>query len=164
MADARSSAQRKFVADKMLGRLVRWLRILGQDVTYGAHLSGHGLLRAARRDGRIILTRDARIPKRNHPPEFLLLKSDHFREQLKQVIQTFDLDPSTRVFTRCVSCNTLLEQIPKERVQDQVPPYVFSTQEKFSFCHECQHIYWPATHLEKMLDELRALGLNLPGK
>lgn len=159
-----SSQEIKFVADKMLGRLVRWLRIIGQDVTYGTHLSGNGLIRAARKDGRLILTRDRRVGKRTNPPEYLLIQSDHFREQLKQVLQAFNLDVRGKVFTRCVQCNSALEPIAKETVKDQVPPYVFSTQEKFSFCRQCQHIYWPATHLEKMLDELRVLGLNLPGK
>jgi uncharacterized protein with PIN domain len=161
---ADSSPEIKFVADKMLGRLVRWLRIIGQDVTYGAHLSGSGLIRAARKDHRLILTRDRRVGKRTHPPEYLLIRSDHFRDQLKQVVQTFNLDVSGKAFTRCVQCNRLLEPIAKETVKAQVPPYVFSTQEKFSFCRECQHIYWPATHLERMLDELRSLGLNVPGK
>jgi uncharacterized protein with PIN domain len=159
-----SSREIKFVADKMLGRLVRWLRIIGQDVTYGTHLSGNGLVRAARKEERLILTRDRRIGKRSNAPEHLLIQSDHFREQLKQVVQKFDLDVRGKIFTRCVQCNNPLDPIAKETVKDQVPSYVFATQETFSFCRECQHIYWPATHLEKMLDELRALGLNLPGK
>jgi uncharacterized protein with PIN domain len=148
----------------MLGRLVRWLRIIGLDVTYGTHLSGYGLVRAARRESRMILTRDRRIGRTRNAPPHLFIKSNHFREQLRQVIEAFSLDLSEKLFTRCVRCNSLLESLPKVDVKDQVPPYVYATQEKFSACKKCRHIYWPATHLEKMLAELRALGLNPPGK
>jgi uncharacterized protein with PIN domain len=148
----------------MLGRLVRWLRIIGQDVTYGTHLSGHGLIRAARRESRMILTRDRRIGRTRNAPPHLFIKSNHFREQLRQVVEAFSLDLSEKLFTRCVRCNSLLESLPKVHVKDQVPPYVYETQDKFSACKKCQHIYWPATHLEKMLVELRALGLKPPGK
>ncbi|MBI1993814.1 MAG: hypothetical protein HYS67_05255, partial [Deltaproteobacteria bacterium] len=55
----------KFAADRMLGRLARWLRVIGQDVAYGPHLSGYGLIRAARREGRLILTRDRALAKKS---------------------------------------------------------------------------------------------------
>ena len=161
---AEPTEETRFVADKMLGRLVRWLRLIGQDVTYGPHLSGSGLIRAARIESRTILTRDRRIRKTRNPPPYLFIESDHFRKQLKQVVETFSLDPFANIFTRCVQCNSLLESIPKEEVKKNVPAYVFATQEKFSVCHECRQIYWPATHLQKMLEELRAMGFNSPGK
>ena len=69
----------RFVADKMLGRLARWLRIIGQDVSYGLHLSGYELIRSARRESRLILTRDRGIYKKS-PPAVLLIQSNHFRE------------------------------------------------------------------------------------
>lgn len=148
----------KFVADKMLGRLTRWLRIIGPDVAYGPHLSGRGLIRAARREGRVVLTRDRSIHKMN-PPDYLMIESDRFREQLKQVVRQYQLDPLKNALTRCVECNTPFDSIAKEEVQEKVPPYVFSTQERFSFCRKCRRIYWPATHQQKMLEELKALGL-----
>ena len=149
----------KFAADKMLGRLTRWLRVIGQDVTYGPHLSGYGLIREARREGRLILTRDRGLTRKN-PPDYLLIQSDQFREQLKQVVQACRLEPFKEAFTRCVECNTLLQPVPKEAVRERVPPYVFSNQERFSFCLRCQRIYWPATHQQKMLEELKALGFG----
>lgn len=147
----------KFVADKMLGRLARWLRVIGQDVTYGSDLSGYGLIRAARREGRLILTRDRRIGKKN-PPGYVLIESDRFRDQLKQIVEACGLDVFKDAFTRCVECNTELQSIAKQAVREKVPPYVFSTQEKFSLCPTCQRIYWPATHQQKMVEELKAMG------
>ncbi|MBI2358150.1 MAG: Mut7-C RNAse domain-containing protein [Deltaproteobacteria bacterium] len=147
------------MADKMLGRLARWLRVIGQDVTYGSHLSGYGLIRAARKEGRLILTRDRRIRKKS-PPDYLLIESDRFRDQLGQVIEACGLDPFQDAFTRCVECNTELQPVAKEAIEGKVPPYVFSTQEKFSLCPTCRRIYWPATHQQKMVEELKAMGFG----
>jgi uncharacterized protein len=149
----------KFAADRMLGRLVKWLRVIGQDVIYGPHLTGYGLIRAGRAEGRLILTRDRRL-KQKQPPPFVFIESDHYREQLRQVIKECGWKPGQGLFTRCVTCNTVLQPRSKETVEKIVPPYVFSTQEKFSWCLTCQRVYWPATHLEKMMHELQTLGLT----
>ena len=146
----------------MLGKLARWLRIIGQDVVYGPHLSGYGLIREARKEGRTVLTRDRAIVEKR-PPDYLLIESDRFREQLKQVVEAFGLDPLKDAFTRCVECNSPLERAPKQAVQEKVPPYVFATQERFSFCRGCKRIYWPATHQEKMAAELKAMGFESRG-
>jgi uncharacterized protein len=146
----------KFAADRMLGKLAKWLRIIGQDVIYGEHLSGYGLIRAARAENRLILTRDRGL-KRKQPPDFLFIESDHYREQLRQVIRACHLNPLERAFTRCLECNTLLEGRSKLSVEKIVPPYVFTTQENFSWCPKCRRVYWPATHHQRMLEELKSL-------
>jgi len=143
----------------MLGRLVKWLRIIGQDVIYGPHLTGYGLIRAARAENRLILTRDHRL-KQKQPPPFLFIESDHYRDQLRQVVGQCGLRLGDGLFVRCIECNTLLQSRPKETLEKVVPPYVFSSQEKFSVCPTCGRIYWPATHHQKMLEELRNLGLR----
>lgn len=142
----------------MLGRLVKWLRIIGQDVLYGPHLTGYGLIRAARAENRLILTRDRRL-KQKQPPPFLLIESDHYREQLRQVAGRCALELAGKLFTRCIQCNSVLEPRPKETLAQAVPPYVFSSQENFSSCPVCRRIYWPATHHQRMIEELRNLGL-----
>jgi uncharacterized protein with PIN domain len=147
----------KFAADRMLGRLVKWLRLMGHDVAYGPHLSGHGLIRAARQEGRLILTRDRRL-KQKQPPEFLFIESDRHREQLRQVVRACNLDPLARAFSRCAECNSVLEPRPKTSVESLVPPYVFSTQERFFGCPGCGRIYWPATHTEKVFEELKKIA------
>ena len=143
----------RFAADRMLGRLAKWLRILGCDVSYGRHLSGHGLIRAARADGRLILTRDRSLA-RKHPPPFLFIESDDYVEQLRQVLRDCALRPGTGLFSRCLVCNSQLQRRAKESVEKLVPPYVFATQERFSWCGRCRKLYWPATHQQKMLDAL----------
>lgn len=143
----------------MLGKLVKWLRVLGQDVIYGQHLTGYGLIRAARAEGRLILTRDRRL-KQKQPPPFILIASDHYREQVRQVIETCQLEVGSAIFTRCLECNAVLESKAKETVESLVPPYVFATQERFSWCPRCQRAYWPATHHQRMLDQLKEMGVG----
>jgi uncharacterized protein with PIN domain len=152
----------KFAADRMLGRLVKWLRVLGYDVIYGQHLTGYGLIRAARAEDRLILTRDHRL-KQKQPPPYILITSDRYSEQLRQVMQNCRLTKNPeRWFSRCLKCNALLQARAKETVQKLVPAYVYSTQEAFSWCPGCQRIYWPATHHQKMVEELEGLGLGRP--
>lgn len=145
-----------FAADRMLGRLAKWLRILGYDVIYGRHLSGHGLVRAARADGRLILTRDRSLV-RKQPPPFLFIESDDYVEQLRQVLRACDLRPGAGLFSRCSVCNSQLQSRSRDAVEKLVPPYVFATQERFSWCDLCQKLYWPATHQQKMLDALKKI-------
>src|SRR5262245_66572777 len=99
-----SVRDQKFAADRMLGKLAKWLRVMGQDVIYGQHLSGYGLIRAARTENRLILTRDRGL-KRKQPPDFLFIESDHYREQLRQVIKACALRPLQEPFTPCLECN-----------------------------------------------------------
>ena len=154
-----SRKEQKFAADRMLGRLTKWLRVLGEDVISGPHLSGYGLIRAARRENRLILTRDRSL-KQKQPPEFLFIESDRYAEQLRQVMAACGMTSVDRWFTRCLECNTLLQPIAKESIKERVPAYVFSTQEKFSRCLDCRRIYWPATHQERMIAELKRLHVG----
>jgi uncharacterized protein with PIN domain len=153
-----STKEISFAADRMLGRLAKWLRILGYDVLYGQHLSGHGLIRAARVDGRLILTRDRSLA-RKHPPRFLFIESNDYLEQLRQVVRVYDLRAGQSLFTRCLVCNSQLQPRAKATVEKLVPPYVYSSQERFSWCSRCQKLYWSATHQQRMLD---ALGKIIP--
>ncbi len=152
----------RFAADKMLGRLARWLRIIGQDVIYGQHLSGQGLVRTATRERRVMLTRDRKVWRRNRERS-IFIRDDHFRAQLRQVVEECGLDPFGGLLTRCVECNERLQPIVKEEVRDTVPPYVFETQDLFSVCPGCRRVFWPATHQQLMVEELKRLGFAAPG-
>lgn len=148
----------RFAVDKMLGRLATWLRIVGQDATYGAHLSGQALVRHARAEGRTLLTRDRGLLRHPAGVPLLFIESDHFRAQLRQVIAAFQIDPLAHPFTRCARCNEPVLPVAKAEVADRVPPYVLATQPRFVRCPRCKRIYWPATHHEHVAKELAALG------
>jgi uncharacterized protein with PIN domain len=79
------------------------------------------------------------------------------------VVQACGIEPTARAFTRCAECNTLLEPRAKQAVEALVPRYVFATQERFFSCPKCRRIYWPATHHERMLEELRKISLPESG-
>ncbi len=152
----------RFVADKTLGRLARWLRIIGCDVLYGSNFSGTGLLDAARREQRIALTRDRRLARRAGNPPLLLVEDDRFREQLRQVIAAFDIDPRAALFRRCVDCNTELVDVSRDEAAARVPEFVLATQKSFRRCPRCRHLYWDATHVDRVRGELERMGLGEP--
>lgn len=148
----------RFAVDAMLGRLARWLRILGHDVAYGRHLRRRTLLACARQEGRLLLTRDTRLVRERNIPPHLFVTSDHFREQLRQVAAAVAL--RTDAFLgRCLDCNRPLVTVARERAEGKVPAYVWATQEEFHRCDGCGRLYWPATHHDHMRRELAAAGL-----
>ena len=149
----------RFLADRMVGKLARWLRLLGYDTVYLPQLSPQGVMNEARRQGRIILTRDSRIVRRKDAPLFVFIEDDRFREQLCQVVRDLRLDPVAHLLTRCSECNAQLQPIVKDKLKDRVPEYVWRTQAEFRRCPDCHRIYWGATHKERMMDELRRLDL-----
>ena len=156
-----------FLADRTVGKLARWLRILGYDSVYLPQLLPAGLLREGRRQGRIILTRNTGIFRAKDAPTFIFIQHDRFRDQLKQVVETLQLDPVQAVLSRCIECNQALQLIEKDHVQDQVknkvPAYVWQTQTEFRRCPQCRRIYWGATHRDNVLAELKQLGLGGEG-
>ncbi len=141
----------RFAADRMLARLARWLRLCGADVSFDPCVGGADLLHAARHENRIVLTRDKRL---RTAPDVFCLGSDLFREQLREVLQKFAIDPARAALTRCSQCNTELRDTDREAVRQRVPPFVYASQDRFSVCEGCGRIYWPATHRERILAEL----------
>lgn len=146
-----------FAVDRMLGRLARWLRILGHDVAYGPHLAGRTLAACARAEGRLLLTRDTRLARNPDCPPHVFVLHDRFRDQLRQVATVVPLGGA--LLGRCLQCNRPIEPVDRVRARDRVPPYVYATQTAFARCPRCDRLYWNATHRARMLAELDALGL-----
>ncbi len=148
----------RFAADFMLGRLARWLRVLGHDVVWGPHLRRRTLVDTARREGRVLLTRDTRLLRDPHLPPHVFIHSDHFRDQLREVAAAVPIGTAP-AFTRCLDCNRPLEEVARDDVRDRVPPFVFATQPRFRRCPGCDRLFWPATHRDHMRRELAGVGL-----
>ena len=146
-------AQLKFIADVMVGKLARWLRVLGVDVVYSNTLTDDEILKIAESENRIILTRDVRFAARPRQQQCVLIQSDHYKEQVRQVLDTFNITEFS-VFSRCLECNTPLEDVDKEAVFERVPPYVYLTQTRFAACPSCKRLYWHGTHADEMLKRL----------
>jgi uncharacterized protein with PIN domain len=147
------TGRREFILDAALGRLARYVRMLGYDAIYLKDASGPEVLRETLRTGRTLLTRRRDLVERLDI-EAYLVKSDRVLEQVREVAAEFGLGMTPRAMTRCVECNVLLESVDKEDVLEELPPHVRKTQNIFSRCPECERIYWPGTHFARSLARL----------
>jgi len=150
----RKNKKLKFVCDRMLGTLARYLRILGYDTLYPEESRDAELLFLAYTQGRILLTRDTRMGTRVSSSVFVL-KSAVPEEQLKKVVKKFKLETGENLFTRCLECNTPLMEVEKKEVKGKVPPYIFKHHNEFAKCPKCKKYYWSGTHLERMEERVK---------
>ena len=139
----------KFLADTMLGRLAKWLRLSGYDTVYRSDLDDGALAQLARSENRVLLTRDVELTRRRGVRS-VLIESDQTAEQLTQVLRELRLRTRT-AFTRCAECNVRLRKLSRARAKDRVPPYVHRTQTRFRECPRCQRVYWRGTHWARMI-------------
>jgi len=152
----------KFIADCMLGKLARWVRILGYDTLYDRALRDADLLQKALETGRILLTRDTRLFAKIPLNAGLFIQSDHLAEQLQQVVLALHLDVSCDVLTRCLACNTELQQVEKSAVEPDVPDFIFHTHNDFARCPRCGKIYWKGSHQAHIWERVRQLKTGAP--
>jgi uncharacterized protein with PIN domain len=151
----------RFVADTMLGKLAKWLRVMGFDVCYDAKTTDAQLLRCAEADDRILLTRDRSLIACCGSVQRLYIESDYYHQQVWQVVQAFNLAQNIQVFTRCIRCNAPLNSIAKSAVVSRVPAYVYATQMTFKHCALCDHIFWGGTHRDNMSRQLQVMFCDL---
>ena len=152
----------RFIADSMLGRLVRWLRLLGYDTVYYPRIEDSILLRIAREENRILLTRDSRLVKARGLRQFLLLEENDPFDQLRSIIAAFNLKVDDKLknaetaaaSSRCIICNAVLNNVSREDVKNLVPEYVYQTSTIFRQCSGCGKPYWNGTHPERFRKKL----------
>ena len=152
---AASDPTPSFACDCMLGRLTRWLRVLGYRAHYFHRIDDARLVRFASAGGHVLLTRDTRLVRRRAIGPHTLVRSNDPFEQLAEVAGACGLsrDPA-RIGTVCVACNGRPEMLAKADARGLVPPYVWATQDHFTRCPDCRRIYWPSTHREAMTRRL----------
>lgn len=149
-----------FFADAMLGRLARWLRILGYDTAYEKVISDEALIARILAEHRWLLTRDSYLVQRKVLRDRrTLIVSDHLQDQLRQLRSELHIkfDLSDRTASRCAACNNTLKAIPHEKATLTVPASVASLHPQFVQCPNCGRIYWPGTHWTQMLTRLQEL-------
>ncbi len=155
-------AELRFIADVMLGRLARWLRVLGFDARYENEIDDADLVKISIEEERILLTRDRALPREWWIDSCLLVKSEKPMEQVRQIVHHFDLPWRERLFTRCTICNEQLEGIDHEAVIGKVPEAVFGRAEWFVACPACERVYWSGSHVERMRRRLETTFAVLP--
>ncbi len=139
----------KFIADVMLGKLAKRLRLLGVDVLYDSKFDDNEIIRLSLQQDRVILTRDRALAERPLAANHLFITSDRTDEQLDQVFMAFTLEPSSPL-SRCSRCNSTLKKLSREDARDMVPRYVYENYESFWQCPSCERIYWMGTHTRRM--------------
>lgn len=151
-----------FIADSNVGKLARWLRMMGYDTLFFNNIDDSRLIHVALKERRVILTKDTQIIRRRIATsgqlKVILIESDDSKEQLRQVVKELGLDCCFRQFTRCLECNQSLIPRSKEEVKELVPPFVFQTQTQYMQCPSCLRLYWQGTHWQRMKRELEKLA------
>ena len=146
-----------FAAEKTLGRLAKWLRLLGFDALYESEVAADEFIEKLAND-RILLTRTRRIRRKSTGCQVIFVHSDHWAEQLKQVIRELGLEAAqTRPFSRCLRCNIQIVAAAKDSLWGRVPDYIFETHDRFQTCPECGKVYWSGSHTERGLKMIQQL-------
>jgi uncharacterized protein with PIN domain len=148
----------KFVADCMLGRLAKWLKILGFDVLYFAKAEDRDLVEISRRESRVLLTRDSGlIEKTKRRQNRFFVASDDWQEQIVEVLDAFGLWDEVRPNSRCIECNRPLKPLARERARNLVTPYVLAHAASFALCPDCGRVFWQGSHYGDMGRKIEAL-------
>jgi len=152
----------KFILDVHLGRLARWLRMLGFDTLYRNDYDDPEIVAIAVQEGRTILTRDLGIMKRRAVTHGYHVQSTEPREQLHEVLTRYQLHDQINPFHRCIVCNGLLCNVTKEAVLAELEPKTIRYYDEFFQCVNCRKIYWRGSHFDRMTRFIS--GLNDQGK
>jgi len=147
----------KFILDVHLGKLARYLRMLGFDALYRNNYSDDEIVSISGMEARTILTKDKGILKHNKVNRGYYVRNSNPEEQLSEVVLRFDLNKSINEFTRCLECNTILKKIEKNEVADRIPRKVKEQQIDFYICNSCNKIYWPGSHYIKMKEMIKKI-------
>lgn len=142
----------------MLGKLAKELRMLGYDTIYYRGENAYPLIKLAREEGRVILTRNTKLLPKRPEDHIIRVMQDQPPLQLRELIQKKVISLNEEnLFSRCLLCNILLDEIPREEAEGKVPDFIFYQQREFFRCPQCLRIYWKGSHqdhMQKKVDKL----------
>ncbi|MCJ7669354.1 MAG: Mut7-C RNAse domain-containing protein [Dehalococcoidia bacterium] len=151
----------KFIADNNVGKLARWLRLIGYDTLLFKQKDDGQMIKIALSENRVILTKDTQFMKRrlvtNGKLKTIHIKQDDPKLQVQEVVKTLNLNYHFKPFSLCLECNRALIARDKEEVKNLVPAQVIETQTQYTQCPACHRIYWPGTHWQAMVKKLQDL-------
>jgi uncharacterized protein with PIN domain len=146
----------------MLGKLAKWLKILGFDALFFSKIEDDALLTIARKEGRILLTKDTALIQQAKDVEALFLKSEEWQEQVQQVLEHFNLREKVNPHTRCIDCNVVLKNLPKKNAKNLVSVFVFDKADSFALCPNCGRVFWRGTHFKDMEAQIKEILKKCP--
>ena len=148
---------KRFIADSMLGRLARWLRIIGYDTTYYNDIRDDTLIEKSLIEGRRLITRDTLLIRRRFISDYTFIRDDNPMDQLSQIVTDLNLNIGENLLTRCLECNTSLISTCREKIMGTVPEYIYSTIKEFFLCPSCNRVYWRGSHINRIRERLMQL-------
>ncbi len=148
----------RFVADVHLGRLARYLRMLGFDTIYDRTWDDRQIIDRALAERRIILTRDVGILKQKRVTHGYWLRSTQPLKQLGEVVAALDLSGQVEAFTRCMDCNGRIRIALDDEVAGRIDPEIHRRFDHFWLCERCRKIYWRGSHYQRMLRAVRCFA------
>jgi uncharacterized protein with PIN domain len=154
----------KFIADSMLGKLARWLRMLGHDVTYNIQLKDNDLLELAKKENRVLLTKDLELYQRGIAKgiDALCLEGKSESERLAEVAKRYSLTLEIDMEkSHCPVCNTKLKAAPKEQLSGELEKNTFTYYDKFWKCPNCGQVYWQGAHWKQISNILKEAQAKL---
>jgi uncharacterized protein with PIN domain len=149
----------KFIVDNNVGKLARWLRLMGYDTLLLEQKDDNQMIQRTLSENRVVLTKDAQFMKRRLVTNGILkaihIKQDDPKLQVQEVVRTLNLNYHFKPFSLCLECNRMLTPRSKEEVQNLVPTHVLEIQTQYTECPACHRIYWPGTHWRDMVKKLQ---------
>ena len=134
---------------------------MGFDTLYYPGISDSRLIRIAREQDRVVLTRDTRLVKVKGAKDHLLISANDSFKQLIEVIDALKLR-KFNMLGRCVKCNgELMKIIDKAEIKDSVPEFIFLQQNDFLKCMDCGKIYWEGSHPNKFKEKVGEILVSL---
>ena len=141
----------RFLLDNHLGKLARYLRLLGLDTLYTDNEADDAdLARIAHEEARILLTRDRGLLKRGNVIYGYCLRTRDSLKQLTAVLHRYQLHDEINPWTRCLRCNGLLRPVKKEAILHRLEPKTKLYFEEFRICEACEQIYWQGSHFTRL--------------
>lgn len=150
----------RFVLDTHLGRLAVYLRLLGFDSLYRSDYKDPELLEIARQEERVLLSRDRALLSSEDLTRGFLVRSSDPRQQVREILERFDLYSSVRPFLRCLRCNTFLIEVPKQDVMERIPAKTREYFDEFFQCPTCSRVYWKGSHYQRMRKFIESVTMS----
>jgi len=147
----------RFILDAHLGKLARYLRMLGFDCLFRNDFEDSDIIDISVKEKRIILTRDKLLLKSKRITHGYFVRSTEKHQQLREVVRKFDLYSQFKSFTRCMTCNSELVPRKKQDIKHEVPPDVARCFDIFYYCPSCRKVYWKGSHFKRMEAGIREL-------
>lgn len=155
---SRPFAQIQFVLDSHLGKLAKYLRMLGFDTLYRNDYKDEQLAEIASEQQRIVLSRDRGLLKRKIIEYGHYVRHTQPLEQLAEITQWLDMQKHLKPFSRCTTCNGLLHAVSKKQIEAQLPPKTKRYYNEFKQCADCKQIYWKGTHYQRLQQIVQSIN------